>query len=91
MIVTSCLSQGGDVVYVATADRMLEFAAQQDGFLGVESDRDHNGVDITVSYWRDIDAIREWHAVAEHREAQSKGRSEWCDSFAVRICRVERQ
>ena len=90
VIFTSRRAEGDHDAYVATAARMLELAAEQDGFLGLESVRDQNGVGITVSYWRDLDAIGIWHDVAEHKEAQSNGRSRWYDKFAVRICRVER-
>ena len=90
VIFTSCRADGDDDAYAATADRMMELASQQDGYLGVESVRDESGVGITVSYWRDLEAIRLWHDVAEHKEAQSKGRLRWYDRFAVRICRVER-
>ena len=90
VIFTSRRADGDDEAYAATADRMLELAAQQDGYLGVESVRDQDGVGITVSYWRDLDAIRNWREVSEHKEAQANGRSRWYDKFAVRICRVER-
>ena len=90
VIFTSRRSDGDDAAYAATANRMLELAALQDGYLGVESARDKNGVGITVSYWRNLDAIRRWHEVAEHREAQLNGRSRWYDLFAVRIALVER-
>ena len=36
--------------YSAMANRMLELAKIQDGFLGVESARE--GLGITVSYWK---------------------------------------
>lgn len=90
VIFTSRRAVGDDDAYATTADRMLELAAQQDGFLGVESVRDAGRVGITVSYWRDLHSIRNWHAVAEHRDAQTMGRSRWYDCFSVRNCRVER-
>lgn len=90
VIFTSRRVHGDDDAYATTAKRMIELASQQDGFLGVESVRDAERIGITVSYWRDLDAIRNWHNVAEHRDAQSLGRSRWYDCFKVRICRVER-
>jgi heme-degrading monooxygenase HmoA len=45
--------------YEDTAKRMLELAAQQPGFLGVDSVRDSE-LGITVSYWRDIESIKAW-------------------------------
>lgn len=91
VIFTSRRTHGDDGAYATTANRMIELATQQDGFLGVESVRDAERVGITVSYWRDLDAIRNWHNVAEHRDAQALGRLQWYDCFKVRICRVERE
>ena len=91
VIFTSRRAHGDDDAYAITANRMIELAAQQDGYLGVESVRDAERIGITVSYWRDLEAIGKWHSVAEHRDAQSLGRSKWYDCFKVRICRVERE
>lgn len=70
------------------AERMLELAAMQPGFLGVESARD--GVGITVSYWLSLEAIRLWKQQAEHLEAQRLGRERWYATFKVRVAKVER-
>ncbi|MCW3072081.1 MAG: putative Antibiotic biosynthesis monooxygenase [Bacteroidetes bacterium] len=74
--------------YDDTATRMLELAQEQEGFLGIESAREDIG--ITVSYWKDLDAIRKWKMNAEHRMAQEKGRAEWYKRYKTRICLVER-
>lgn len=71
-------------------DRMVELAAQQPGFLGVESVRGADGVGITVSYWSSLEAIAAWKANAEHRVAQTSGRKKWYEQFETRIARVER-
>ena len=76
--------------YAATSDRMIELAAQQPGFLGVESARDADGLGITVSYWESEEAIAGWRAHAEHRLAQSQGFAEWYSEFVTRVARVER-
>ena len=76
--------------YEKAAERMIQRAAQQDGFLGLDSVRDRDRVGITISYWRDAEAIRAWHDVAEHRNIQELGRRLWYSEFAVRVCRVER-
>ena len=67
---------------------MVELAIGQEGFVGVESTQ--NKIGITVSYWRDLEAIRRWKENSEHSFAREKGREEWCQSFKVRISRVER-
>ncbi len=76
--------------YGAMGDRMVELAAQQPGFLGVESVRDAAGLGITVSYWSSLEAIAAWKANAEHRVAQSTGRRKWYAHFETRVARVER-
>ena len=73
--------------YSEMADRMVELASQQDGFLGVESAR--NEIGITVSYWRDLESIRKWKENTEHSVAREKGRTEWYQSFKTRIAKVE--
>lgn len=80
----------GDRGYGAMAERMVELAAQQPGFLGVESARGADGFGLTVSYWRSIDDITAWKANAEHRAAQAGGHRTWYADFALRIAKVER-
>jgi len=74
--------------YGDTAARMVELAAQQPGFLGIETA--HNDLGITVSYWSDLESIKAWKANTEHREAQRLGREKWYADFSVRIAKVER-
>ena len=76
--------------YAEMAARMLELARQQDGYLGHESLRQADGRGMTVSYWRDEDAIRAWREHPEHIEARRYGRDRWYGAWAVRVCRVER-
>jgi heme-degrading monooxygenase HmoA len=80
----------GDSGYCAMADRMLELAAQQPGFLGVESVRDASGFGITVSYWSSPEAIALWRDHAEHRVAQETGRARWYEHYELRVARIER-
>jgi heme-degrading monooxygenase HmoA len=75
--------------YGATAERMVELAREQPGFLGVESVRDADGNGITVSYWDSLESIHRWGANAEHRLAQAEGRARWYESYRLRVCRVE--
>jgi heme-degrading monooxygenase HmoA len=75
--------------YAVTAERMVELASGQPGFLGIESARGDDGLGITVSYWESLDAIRSWGAHVEHRLAQQLGRARWYRTFCLRVCRVE--
>ena len=86
-VIFSSLRTEGDKGYGQMADHMLELAARQPGFLGVESAREEVG--ITVSYWADLESIRQWKANAEHQVAQRLGREQWYAAFKIRIARVE--
>lgn len=88
VIFTSVRSEG-DHGYAETAERMLALAAQQPGFLGVESAR--QGIGITVSYWASLEAVRAWKQHAEHLVAQRLGKDAWYRAYRVRVCRVERE
>ena len=78
----------GDNGYGEMANKMVELAKQQEGFLGVESARQEVG--ITVSYWKDLESIKKWKQHAEHKIAQTKGRAAWYKHYKTRIARVER-
>jgi heme-degrading monooxygenase HmoA len=88
VIFTSLRSEIDDG-YARTAQRMEELAAGRRGFLGIESVRE-GAQGITLSYWSDLEAIREWKAELEHAEAQRLGRERWYERYSVRVARVER-
>jgi heme-degrading monooxygenase HmoA len=78
----------GDNGYGEMASLMVEMAAQQPGFLGVESAR--NEVGITVSY-RATDAdARAWKQIGEHLIAQRRGQRDWYSDYRVRVATVHR-
>ena len=74
--------------YEQMAEAIVKLAAQQPGFLGIESARDLIG--ITVSYWESLEAIAAWKQNTAHLVAQQRGRDLWYQEFKTRICRVER-
>lgn len=91
VIFTSRRTAAGDgPAYHAMAEAMVDLASRQPGYLGLESARGEDGLNITVSYWRDEDSIRAWKAEARHLAAQRLGRDEWYESYTVRIARIER-
>jgi heme-degrading monooxygenase HmoA len=87
-VIFTSLRTPGDHGYARMSERMVELAAQQPGFLGVESARD--GVGITVSYWSDDDAAAAWKRVHEHVVAQERGKSVWYEDYEVRVATVTR-
>jgi heme-degrading monooxygenase HmoA len=87
-VIFTSLRTEGDNGYDAMAQVMAERAAEQDGYLGMESARE--GLGITVSYWRDLEAIAAWKQAVDHLAAQKLGRKMWYSAYKVRIARVER-
>jgi heme-degrading monooxygenase HmoA len=80
----------GDLGYGKMAEKMVELATQQEGFLGVDSARDE-GLGITVSYWESLEAINKWKDHSLHRVAQEKGKTVWYQNYSLRVCKVERE
>lgn len=89
-VIFTSLRTAGDEGYAEMAERMVALAAEQPGFLGVESVRGADGLGITVSYWTDEQAIAGWQSHAEHRVARERGHSTWYAGFEVRVARVDR-
>lgn len=88
VIFTSIRTDGDAQNYAEMAAQMTALAAEQPGYLGVESAR--NDIGITVSYWESLEAIRHWKAQADHLIAQQMGREKWYSAYKTRVCKVER-
>lgn len=88
-VIFTNLRTPGDEGYAQMAEEMETLARKQPGFLDVESARD--GVGITVSYWESLEAIANWKAQLDHKQAQKQGRQQWYSWYKVRVCRVERE
>jgi len=80
----------GDRGYGDMSARMVELAAKQPGFLGVESARGADGLGLTVSYWRDEASIAAWKRDTQHQQAQRAGQQTWYADYQVRVAKVER-
>ena len=74
--------------YGEMAHLMVQQAEQQPEYLGHESVR--NGLGITISYWENLEAIKNWKANTDHLVAQKFGREKWYSAYKTRIALVER-
>ncbi|HEY0813653.1 MAG TPA: antibiotic biosynthesis monooxygenase [Pseudonocardia sp.] len=88
-VIFSSLRTAGDNGYAAMVVAMEKKAAEQPGYLGIESAREQLG--ITVSYWRDEAAAQAWKQVAAHLVAQARGRAVWYADYRVRVAHVARE
>src|SRR5262245_52538007 len=89
-VIFTSLRTDSDRGYGHMAERMVELATRQPGFLGVESARAPDGLGITVAYWTSEDAIAAWKAHADHKIAQETGQRVWYSDYHLRVARVER-
>jgi heme-degrading monooxygenase HmoA len=87
-VIFTSLRTDGDAGYGAMAQLMEQLAAEQPGYLGIESAR--SGVGITVSYWTDEASIAAWKANVQHAAAQKLGRERWYADYHLRVAKVER-
>ncbi len=79
-----------DIGYHGASVAMVEEAARQPGYLGIDSVRGDDGFGITVSWWADEAAARGWRAHLEHRGIQARGRSDWYERYEVIVAEVTR-
>lgn len=79
----------GDNGYAEMSQLMDSLAKKQKGFIGVDSAR--NDIGITVSYWKNLESIKNWKQQTDHLTAQKKGRTDWYSWYNVKICKVERE
>ena len=63
-----------------------------DGFLSIERFQSITSPAkfVSLSFWRDEEAVRKWRNVQQHREAQAKGRGGIFSSYRLRIASVIR-
>jgi heme-degrading monooxygenase HmoA len=88
-VIFTSIRTGNEAGYGEAARQMAVLATEQPGFLGMESARQDIG--ITISYWNSLEDIRQWKEQAEHLAAQERGKSDWYQSYRIRICKVERE
>jgi heme-degrading monooxygenase HmoA len=78
--------------YLDLAAGLADDVKAFDGFISIErfqSLTDPEKV-VSISFWRDEDAVRRWRNVQKHREAQAKGRGGVFSSYRLRVCSVIR-
>lgn len=72
--------------YDAEAERMEELAREQPGFVSFKSYAADDGEVIALSEWDDEASALAWRLVAEHREAQKRGRTDYYQEYTAFAC-----
>ena len=78
--------------YLDIAVQLREQLQDIDGFISIErfSSLVEEGKILSLSFWRDEQAIQNWRNVEAHRIAQQKGRAGIFRNYRLRVASVER-
>ena len=78
--------------YYDLALGLNEEVRKADGFISIERFESINnkGKFVSLSFWRDEEAVRKWRNVQKHREAQAQGRGGIFRSYRLRVANVLR-
>ncbi|RCK29088.1 antibiotic biosynthesis monooxygenase family protein [Thalassospira lucentensis] len=78
--------------YLAIAGELLPLLQDMDGFISIErfSSLTTPGKVLSLSFWRDEDAVKAWRNIAEHRAAQDEGRNRVFADYRLRVAGVIR-
>ncbi len=79
-----------DKGYAEMAEKMELLARKQNGFIDMESCGNADSA-ITISYWKDKAAIKNWRENIAHQAAQKAGKEKWYKQYKIRICFVEKE
>lgn len=86
------IAEGQRKAYLDIAAELKPLLQEIDGFLSVERFESlmQPGKLLSLSFWRDETAVQNWRALAEHRFAQTKGRTGIFDDYRLRVAEVAR-
>ena len=78
--------------YFDLATKLQDKVEKIDGFISIErfqSLADENKF-VSISFWRDQDAVDTWYQVPDHRNAQEEGRQGIFKDYRIRVAEVFR-
>ncbi len=78
--------------YLDLAAALRPELAQQDGFISIErfASLSNEGKVLSLSYWRDEEAVKRWRSHEAHRLAQARGRNGVFADYRLRVASVLR-
>ncbi len=78
--------------YLDHAARLKPLLEEVDGFISVErfESLTQPGKLLSLSFWRDEEAIAAWRSLEQHRSAQKAGRRVYFEDYRLRIAGVIR-
>jgi heme-degrading monooxygenase HmoA len=84
--------EGQRDAYLAAAASLREHLATIDGFVSIErfESLTQPGKLLSLSFWRDEEAVRQWRNLEEHRHVQHAGRERIFQDYRLRVAAVLR-
>lgn len=84
--------EGQQDAYLAAAASLRERLAAIDGFVSVErfQSLSNPGKLLSLSFWRDEEAVRQWRTLEQHRQVQRAGRQQIFEDYRLRVAAVVR-
>ena len=78
--------------YLNAAAQLRPLLATIDGFISIErfESLTEPGKILSLSFWRDEEAVRQWRNVEEHRRVQAAGRESIFADYRLRVAQVLR-
>jgi heme-degrading monooxygenase HmoA len=78
--------------YLEAAARLKPLVEAQDGFLSIERYESvtNPGKFVSISYWRDEEAVRQWRNVEQHRRVQEASRKSIFADYRLKVAQVLR-
>ena len=78
--------------YLAIAAALRADLDRIDGFISIEQfhSLSNSGKLLSLSYWRDEEAVKNWRNHSKHRESQTKGRAGIFADYRLRVATVMR-
>jgi len=78
--------------YLDLAEKLRPALEKMDGFISIErfASLTNEGKVLSLSIWRDEEAVKRWRQLESHRVAQAKGRAGIFDDYRLRVASIIR-
>lgn len=85
-------AEGNPDPYLSIAARLIDELKSIDGFISVERFQSLStpGKLLSLSFWRDEEAVKRWRSLESHRQAQEAGRGGVFAHYRLRVAQVLR-
>lgn len=87
------LKENKTAEYLEIASQLLPLLQKIDGFISIERFQSLANPEkiLSLSFWRDEEAVKQWRGLMEHRTAQEAGRATIFADYTLRVAHVLRE